>query len=125
MSDNSPKESKDEVSELTLEEKYKKLNQVSFNLLKKLVDSSFAVYTRSLYKDTTLFHELCNPKIGDVVFESTSYVFRKGNPSLNSIGILKEQNKDKGEYLIEDFTGESVSWKNAKFIKVLTEFSDR
>lgn len=110
----------DQPKELTLEEKYTQLNKVSFNLLKNFVQASFALYSHALYKDTTLFHELCNPQIGDLVFETTSYVMRKGNPVLNSIGILKEKISD-SEFIIEDFTGENVHWTNAKFIKILTK----
>lgn len=105
--------------ESTLEEKYAFVNKVAINSLKALTDAAFSLYSYSLNHNTKLFHELHDIKVGDLVFETTSYVMSKGNARYNSIGHIKEMNEDKSKIVIMDLSGELISWTNCKFIKIL------
>lgn len=108
--------------EMTLQEKYNWVNKVAIKSLEHLKDSAFTVYVYSRENNAQLFNEICNPKIGDLVLEITSHVFKPSN--WGNIGILKEI-KSKTEFVIETLDGDTQSWTNTKFIKILTKHNTK
>ena len=101
-----------------LEKEKKLINVIGYNALLLLANMAFNQYSDSLKNNLKLFHELNNIKVGDYVFEVTTFTMSRGKPSYDSIGKVLEI-KSNNDYVLEDLSGESVHWTNCKMIKIM------